>query len=409
VSSSDLLFNNFDMFAMKEGRKRQVVEEVDAIPVDRLLNTPVDSLVSYFVDKIRIEVPTLREDQITTDQRETKIDVSRDPLRMLPGRPGPVFISGSEVSYYIPFDGDAGLFRVQPSSFTLNPPRGELNGQELILRFEAQQHDANRLKTEFENLLSTIRQYLGWLNRDAEPFNRELETLARQRITSRCDRIRQERGTVASLGYPLRRRAGAPETFVVPTVRRKATPQMPAATGAGKSEPTLDAAEYESILKIITNMVDVMERSPHAFRGMSEPDLRQHFLVQLNGQYEGQATGETFNFEGKTDILIRAEGKNIFIAECAIWHGPEKFREKIDQLLGYATWRDSKLALLVFNRGKQLSVVLSKIVEVVKTHPNFKREVAGYKSDRGFRYTVHHRDDAQRELTLTVLVFEVPT
>jgi hypothetical protein len=40
---------------------------------------------------------------------------------------------------------------------------------------------------------------------------------------------------------------------------------------------------------------------------MREEDLRQHFLVQLNGQYEGQATGETFNFQGKTDILIRAE------------------------------------------------------------------------------------------------------
>ena len=41
-------------------------------------------------------------------------------------------------------------------------------------------------------------------------------------------------------------------------------------------------------------------------------DLRQHFLVQLNGQYEGQAVGETFNYEGKTDILIRSEGKKPF-------------------------------------------------------------------------------------------------
>jgi hypothetical protein len=39
-------------------------------------------------------------------------------------------------------------------------------------------------------------------------------------------------------------------------------------------------------------------------------------LVQLNGQYEGQATGETFNFQGKTDILIRVDGQNIFVAEC---------------------------------------------------------------------------------------------
>lgn len=85
-------------------------------------------------------------------------------------------------------------------------------------------------------------------------------------------------------------------------------------------------------------MVAVMERSPKAFSGMSEEDLRQHFLVQLNGHYEGQATGETFNFDGKTDILVRVDRKNIFIAECKFWRGPESFSQALDQLLGYATW-----------------------------------------------------------------------
>jgi hypothetical protein len=42
-------------------------------------------------------------------------------------------------------------------------------------------------------------------------------------------------------------------------------------------------SEYEEILRIISNMVAVMERSPKAFRTMEEEDLRQHFLVQLNG------------------------------------------------------------------------------------------------------------------------------
>jgi hypothetical protein len=37
--------------------------------------------------------------------------------------------------------------------------------------------------------------------------------------------------------------------------------------------------------------------------------------VQLNRHFEGAATGETFNHRGKTDILIRVDGKNIFIAE----------------------------------------------------------------------------------------------
>ena len=83
--------------------------------------------------------------------------------------------------------------------------------------------------------------------------------------------------------------------------------------------------EYDHILAVISNMAHVIERSPKMFKRMGEEELRQHFLVQLNGHYEGNATGETFNYNGKTDILIRERGKNIFVAECKIWDGPKSF------------------------------------------------------------------------------------
>lgn len=118
-----------------------------------------------------------------------------------------------------------------------------------------------------------------------------------------------------------------------------------------------------------------MERSPNAFSGMTEQDLRQHFLVHLNGQYEGQATGETFNFEDKTDILIRAVGRNIFIAECKFWDGPASLVAAINQVLSYTAWRDTKIALLIINRGKNLSAVLAKIPDALNAHPNFVREI----------------------------------
>ena len=150
-----------------------------------------------------------------------------------------------------------------------------------------------------------------------------------------------------------------------------------------------------------------MERSPKAFSTMGEEDLRQHFLVQLNGQYEGDATGETFNFAGKTDILIRRGGRNLFIAECKYWGGPKKLTETIDQLLGYTSWRDTKTAIFVFNRGRELSRVLAQISPTVAAHPNFVREVPDG-SETDFRFVIRHRDDPGRELTMAVLVFEVP-
>lgn len=140
---------------------------------------------------------------------------------------------------------------------------------------------------------------------------------------------------------------------------------------------------------------------------MGEEDLRTHFLVQLNAQYQGNATGETFNYSGRTDILLRVDGKNIFIAECKFWSGEKALLETIDQLLGYLQWRDNKAAILVFNRNKGFSEVLAKIEKAVPLHPNFIR--GGRKAgDTNFRYVFKQNQDAERMVTMTVMAFDVP-
>ena len=65
-----------------------------------------------------------------------------------------------------------------------------------------------------------------------------------------------------------------------------------------------------------------------------------------------KATGETFDYEGKTDILIRSEGEEYFITECKYWNGPKKLSDTVDQLLSYTSWRDTKAAIVIFNRQK---------------------------------------------------------
>jgi len=159
-------------------------------------------------------------------------------------------------------------------------------------------------------------------------------------------------------------------------------------------------------------MAMVMERNPKTFAKLHEEEIRDHFLVILNSQYEGQATGETFNFHGKTDILIRWEGKNVFIAECKIWQGKKKLQETIDQLLGYTTWRDTKTAILIFNKNKDFSSVLNKIDLAAKEHICYKREASlkseKLKNETIFSYIFHQPEDKNRELFLTIVAFDVP-
>jgi hypothetical protein len=211
-----------------------------------------------------------------------------------------------------------------------------------------------------------------------------------------------------NIGIPLKRRTDAAQTYSVPGVVRKPQIQRPAVKEKSYApEPTLVESEYEHILEIIRSMVSVMERSPKAFIGMGEEDLRTHFLVQLNGQYQGRASGETFNYQGKTDILIREADRNVFISECKIWKGEGELLKAIDQILGYLHWRDTKTALLIFNRNKSFSEVLAKVLPAVEGHACYKRLIKKF-SETEWRLLFRNPDDPNRELQLAIMIFDIP-
>lgn len=403
----DLLFNQYDLRRVMEHQGNKMYSEIDKIDGNQLLNTNIEDLCDYFEDKYLINVPQIDEEKIQVDQQENQVDVSQDRSRIFLDRNKPYYIMGTKISFFIPFQGDEELFHCQPSTLTFNPPRASIVENEIRLSYTMTTPDESALKAAFDRDLSEIRKWLDWIEGDVKPFNQTVKGKARQRIEARRNKLLSDQGIVANLGFPLRRRDDTPHTYSAPEVRRKATLPLPKSTSPFVPEPTLDMQEYEHILLVISNMVVVMERSPKAFQQMGEEDIRQHFLVQLNGQYEGQATGETFNYEGKTDILIRVEGKNIFIAECKFWRGPASLTEAVNQLLDYTSWRDTKTALLIFNREKSFTTVISKIPEIIKEHPNFKREIE-FNSETGFRFILSHRDDPNRELILTILAFEVP-
>lgn len=264
------------------------------------------------------------------------------------------------------------------------------------------------VRSEIDRTIKEINDHLATLRGNAAGLRSQLPNQAKSAIESRRQKLLADRNLVGGLGFKMKERPGSQKTFTAPEVRKKISPALPPATSTTyKPEPVLSDADYEHIIGVLQNMVEVMERSPSAFETMDEESIRSHFLVQLNGHYEGQATGETFNYEGKTDILVRSEGRNIFIGECKFWSGPKMLNETIDQLLGYTSWRDTKVAVIIFNRNKDFSRVLNSIRETAKTHTNFKRELPG-STETVFRYCFAHKDDKNRELFLTLLAFDVP-
>jgi hypothetical protein len=383
--------------------------EIDSIGKNLLLTEGVDVLCDRLEEKYRVNVPRLIDEETTVEQGDAQIDVSQDPLRSVQDRNRPAYITGTGVTFYVPFEGDHQLFTCKATTWGSVFPRAEISGNELILRYEATTQDHEAARSFFQHNLSEIRRWLGWISADVAHYNASLRQKVRTRIEARRQKLLREQEMLEGLGIPLRRRDDAPNTYVIPA-NRKRTPLSPGSAGTKprKPEPMLSMAHYEHILSVVSNMAEVIERSPRAFREMGEEDLRWQFLVQLNAQYEGQATGETFNFRGKTDILVRWEGKSVFIAECKFWKGPKSLSEALDQLLGYAAWRDTKTALLLFNKQRDFSSVVRKIPEVVRHHATFKRELSYEESETGFRFFLRRPDDPEREIMLTILAFNVP-
>ena len=383
--------------------------EIGSLSEDRVLNTSPEKLCDYFVEKYSIDPLVIDESGIHIDYGDAQVDVSHRFEYAVFDQSRPTYVTGTRITFFVPFSGDAELFKCRPSTFSLNPPRGVVRGNELVFVYDRTTHDVPNIRNEFDRELQSVQQNLSRIADQVEQFNSTVRTKVSQQIGARREKLLQDRGIIEGLGFPLKRRSQVPTTYASPEVKRRIVPQLPpVSTKPSRPEPTLAIDEYEHILSVISNMVMVMERSPSAFKTMGEEDLRQHFLAQLNGQYEGQATGETFNYEGKTDILIRAEGKNIFIAECKFWTGPASLSEALDQLLGYTSWRDTKTALLIFNRKATMSTVLQRIPLTVREHANYKTDL-NYETESGFRYVFSHRDDPDREFMLTVLAFDIPS
>lgn len=408
-NNGELLFSTSELSDIFSRQKQSLYSEIDFTDNNYLLNVSVQEFFDYLQKKFAIAPLSVnRENKYIKRSYDTNIDVRYDPNRCIFDTSRPAYVNGASIEVAVPFDGQKELFFCIPTTRTYNPPRASVENGGFVVSLSYVDETPERIKQEIDKVLSEIDRYVGWVNADVAKYNSELPGEITRKIESRKLKIMKDQGVVAFLGIPFKENLVLPKTYSIPTIQKKMLIQRPdAVTSPYTPEPALDMKNYEAILRIISDMTIVMERSPKAFIDMEEEDLRTQILVPLNGHFIGGATPETFNYEGKTDILIRANGKNVFIAECLIWRGEKYLLGKVDQLLGYSSWRDTKAAIIIFNRNKDFSNILSQIPGIIQKHGAYKRTVE-YKSESGFRFIIHNRDDKNKEIILTILAFDLP-
>ena len=409
-----LFYESGSLSDFLDNQKSYLKKEVENTNSNELLNLSEDDFCKYLVDKYSLKFPEIRESDIhISNTSEVDIDVSQDPLRGIMDRSRPFYIKGASITISIPFDGDGKLFNYRPSRFNHNPPTGIVHGQELQLVYETLDYDDKKIKQFYDHKLGSIKQYLNWVKEGVASFNNGLEGFSRTVIKNRKNKILADLGLANALGLPIKRSDNIPKTYSVQVSRKITSFERPrASTEKYIQEPALPESEYEYILGVIKSMSLVMERNPNSFSQLNEPQIRNQFLMILNSHYEGQATGETFNAIGKTDILIRHTNKNVFIAECKFWRGRKELIEAIDQLIGYTSWRDTKTAILLFNKNKDFSSVISKIDSTIKSHACYKRvntlKDRSLKDETIFSFIFNQPKDKNREFYLSVLAFDIP-
>lgn len=374
---------------------------------DYVVNVSEVEYEEHLVEKFTIEPPVLLVQDMSMDQEERMVPAERFPhsFNVYEGQsyPRPAYI------IHVPVSGESHLLSYQPSRRLMWTYPVTLHGGDLSFEVVTFTEDAARIRAEIDSIVNKLETQSRNLSTDVNEYNMNLPTEVRKRFQQRKTQILNQRAVVGNIGIPLRKAADAPKTFSVPSppVPKKITPRPQATSHTQQPEPTLAADDYGEILEVIHDLGVSLERHPSTYEGKDEEDLRDYLLLLLQPRFEGSATGETFNKSGKTDILLRYQNHNVFIAECKFWSGIQGLFAALTQLLGYLTWRDSKAALVLFVKNKKFTEVLGKIDDEIAAHPQFVRE-ASRRKETWIEFRFSLPDDESREVTLTILAFQLP-
>lgn len=401
-------FSELDGFRVLENRKGQALQAIKDQVDDYILNVNKAECLEHLVSEYSMPPLEIYGDELTVSVEE----------RMIPAEwhPHSYFVDGGQsypkdvYTFHLPFSGDAQLLKVRASTFSMSPPRIMASGQEIQFEIINFNQEADAIKREADNVVSQLASQNQHLTNDLVRFNGSLEAQLSQAFDARKAQLLKKHDVISSLGIPVRKATGTPRTFSVPAKRTPAITSKPKPDVAAKGykpEPTLDDEIYRQILTIIHDIGKQFERLPSTYTGKEEEHLRDHILLILEPNFEGSATGETFNKKGKTDILLRHESSNVFVAELKYWHGKKGYLETITQLLSYLTWRDSKAAVVMFVPNKEFTPVLETIREATSEHPNH----LGFVKEEGegwYQFRFHINDDPNREVHVAVQAFHLP-
>lgn len=387
---------------------------------EQIMNSDFDEWVEYLTKKYQVEPITFFVNATTRSLHETTIQQYNPWSRMgsAYGEPEYYNLDGYNIDFKIPFAGDSILLKCQPSTYTFTSYeivdfqrstessygyitiRLSYTNQE-IKSFGEQLEE--KIDTAFKNRFKNFEETSGYVNNEVRSYNEQLESTVRQLLNERKNKASDFFSISKALKIPLNLNSSAPNLTPIPLKKPHRANLNEPKQHAPEKQYYIDDADFENIVRIIHICGTALEESARTFNRFNEEELRDYIKGILTSHYENAVTGETFRRVGKTDIQIQRDDKAAFIAECKVWHGIKLFSDAIDQLFCYATWKDTKLSLVVFNKdNKNFAGIQQQVQNWIKEN------CKSYKQwNSNIWDCVKYREDTGRDVRLAIALYDV--
>ena len=412
---SDLeLFSKDELSKYLASMESQVDFEVDTIHEQQLLSLEESELTQQIISKVEVKPIEIYEDR--KEQECESVEFQRKSLKKPFGHTGDYLVpcSGLRITISIPYIGFYELWHMKPNKYQMNrKPYGFIRVKasedrigEINLYIEcSSDKEPDWVKKEVESKIEDLKFYINAQEQQIQQWNSELSQKISRRLSERKSQIEKRNNVAAVLGIPLKKKEGVPD-FKPIKITKKVIKPLPEVKDS-EPEYGIPNDDYEHILNVIRHENMAYETTPGTFRTLGEEDIRNIILAHLNVYFEGEAKGEAFRKNGKTDILIEHENRAAFVAECKLWGGEQVVLKTIDQLLGYVTWRDSKTSIILFNKNVAgFSGIQDKIDDIFTKHDNYISKSSGVNAGE-WRYVFKSKDDEDRHLTIHVFMFNL--
>ena len=135
----ELMFNEDDLRLALEAQTKKMDAAVDSESEESLKQADTDEWAAALAHHFAVACPELKTaDMWMEPPKEVGVDVSRDPMRAIidPYSEAVRNYPGYRVVVHVPFEGEADVFKLTPSSFNFNPPRSRIKADELVLTIE---------------------------------------------------------------------------------------------------------------------------------------------------------------------------------------------------------------------------------------------------------------------------------